>query len=765
MKKFFLSLIAVLFIHACFQSVCFAQDDVKKKVSELISKMTLEEKIGQLTQYSGTILTGPAGEQIDVTTYIKAGKVGSLLNITGSTEVAKYQKVAVEQSRLGIPLLFGLDVIHGYKTIFPVPIAMASSWDLEAIAKAQRSAALEASASGVCWTFTPMVDIARDPRWGRIVEGFGEDPYLTSLMGVSSVKAFQGSDYSERTSMLATAKHYVGYGAVQAGRDYFTVDLSERTLKEVYLPPFKAAVDAGVASIMPAFTTNNGIPMSANKELLTDVLRKQWGFSGITVSDWNAINETINWGVAASQSQAAEMAINAGMDIDMMSSAYINQLPDLIKEKKVSLDTLDKAVANVLTKKFQLGLFDNPYKYCDSEREAKIVLSESIKNDSRDVAKRSIVLLKNDNSLLPLKSDLKKIAVVGPLAISTVDPIGPWAGLGDGKNTVSVFQGIKNALSEGTELLYQPGCEINTSDESMIDPACKIAKSADIIIAVLGESSIMSGEAASRSEIGLPGVQLKLLQALYETGKPVVLVLFNGRPLTLLWEDRNIPAILEVWYPGSEAGNAIADVLFGKYNPSGKLPVTFPKSVGQIPIFYSCLNTGRPAGAESSTQQGIARYLDPINTMNAVMLGGSAAKYVSRYLDTDNAPLYPFGYGLSYTKFLYSPIELSTKEISANGSLSAFVNVTNTGSVDGEEIVQLYIHKTVSPIARPALLKGFKKVEIPAGKTVKVPFEIGTEELALYDVNMNKIVETGTYDICIGTNSADYQKESLTVKN
>ncbi len=764
MKNFFFSLTAS-FVIIGLSSLCIGQDNVDKKVAELISKMTLEEKIGQLTQYSGTMLTGPAGEQIDVTTYIKAGKVGSLLNITGADEVAKYQKVAVEQSRLGIPLLFGLDVIHGYKTIFPVPLAMASSWDAGVVEKAQHDAAIEASTSGINWTFTPMVDIARDPRWGRIVEGFGEDPYLTSVMGVASVKAFQGNSYSEETSMLATAKHYVGYGAVQAGRDYFTVDISERTLNEVYLPPFKAAVDAGVASIMPAFTTINGIPMSANKQLLTDVLRKQWGFSGITVSDWNAINEMINWGVAGSQAQAAEMAINAGMDIDMMASAYINQLPDLIKEKKVSEETLDKAVANVLAKKFQLGLFDNPYKYCNPEKEAKVVLSQSIKDDARDVAKRSIVLLKNDNSLLPLKRDLKTIAIVGPLSTSKIDPIGPWCGLGDGKDTVSVFQGIKNALPEGTELCYQPGCEINTADESMIEPACKIAKNADVIIAVLGEGSTMSGEAASRSELGLPGVQQKLLKALYETGKPVVLVLFNGRPLTLLWEDRNIPAILEVWYPGSEAGNAIADVLFGKYNPSGKLPVTFPKSVGQIPIFYSYLNTGRPAAVENSTQVSVSKLLNPINMMNAVMLGGPSAKYVSRYLDIDNAPLYPFGYGLSYTKFSYSPIELSTKEIPAGGSVTASVDVTNIGKVDGEEVVQLYVNKPVSPIARPVeLLKGFKKVAIEAGKTVKVTFNIGTEELSLYGIDMKEVVETGDYNIYIGSNSVDHQSASVTVK-
>jgi len=765
MKKSLMAL-AVAFTIACLSSICLGQGDVDKKVADLISKMTLEEKIGQLVQYSGTMLTGPAGEQIDVTTYIKAGKVGSLLNITGADEVAKYQKVAVEQSRLGIPLLFGLDVIHGYKTIFPVPLAMASSWDLEAITKAQRAAAMEASASGICWTFTPMLDIARDPRWGRIVEGFGEDPYLTSVMGVACVKAFQGSGYSEKDSVMATAKHYVGYGAVQAGRDYFTVDISERTLNEVYLPPFKATVDAGVASVMPAFTPINGIPMSANKQLLTDVLRKQWGFSGITVSDWNAINEMINWGVAGSQLQAAEMSINAGMDIDMMASAYSNQLPDLIKAKKVSEETLNKAVANILTKKFQLGLFETPYKYCDSEREAKIVLSQPIKDDARDVAKRSIVLLKNANSLLPLKKDLKTIAVVGPLSTSTVEPIGPWSGLGDGSATVSVFQGIKNALPEGTELLYQPGCDINTSDETMIEPACKIAKNADVIIAVLGESSAMSGEAAVRSEIGLPGVQQKLLKALYETGKPVVLVLFNGRPLTLVWEDRNIPAILEVWYPGSEAGNAIADVMFGKYNPSGKLPVTFPKSVGQIPIFYSYLNTGRPAGIENFTQQSVSKYMNPINTMNAVALGGPTSKYVSRYLDIDNAPLYPFGYGLSYTKFSYSPVELSAKEIPANGSVTASVNVTNAGSIDGEEVVQLYINKPVSPIARPVKqLKAFKKVLIKSGETVNVTFTLGSKDLALLDKDMNWTVESGDYNLYIGTNSIEYQSGSLTVKN
>lgn len=725
----------------CLATACFAQDDVDKKVNDLISKMTLEEKVGQLTQYSGSELTGPQGEKINTSDYIKSGKVGSVLNIYGTSEVAKYQKYAVEGSRLGIPLLFGHDVIHGYKTIFPVPLGMASSWDVNAVKEAQKCAAIEASASGINWTFAPMLDIARDPRWGRIVEGFGEDPYLTSQMGKASVEAFQGSSLKDDESILATGKHYVGYGAVQAGRDYFTVDLSRRTLWEVYMPPFVSAINAGVGSIMPAFTTMNGIPMTANDQMLRDVLRKQLGFTGITVSDWNAINELIEWEVAADQSQAAYESIEAGTDIDMMSSAYINQLPALVKANKVPVALIDEAVARVLKKKFELGLFENPYKYCDPAKEAKVVLSPEMKAKAREVGRKSIVLLKNDTSVLPLSKNIGAIAVIGPLADNSLSPMGPWCGLGSKNDTITVLQGIKEAVSKDTVVCYQQGCDIDSTDETMIDAAVNIAKRADVIVAVLGESFDMSGEAACRSNINLPGVQSKLLKSLYDTGKPVVLVMFNGRPLTIDWEQKYIQGILEVWFPGTEAGHSIADILFGDYNPSGKLPVTFPQSVGQIPIFYSSLNTGRPSTPATMIQ-----------------------KYVSRYLDIGNEPLYPFGFGLSYTNFSYSPVKLSSSEISAKDSLTASVDVTNAGKVDGEEVVQLYIHKSVSPISRPVLLKGFKKVSIEAGKTLTVSFDIGPVELSLYNIDMKEVVETGDYEISIGTSSADYKTSTLTVK-
>ncbi|HBM14754.1 MAG TPA: beta-glucosidase BglX [Lentisphaeria bacterium] len=740
MRKNLLSIASALAL-SCSVSLALAQDNVDKKVSDLLSKMTLEEKIGQLTQYSGSELTGPQGEKINISEYIKTGKVGSVLNIYGTSEVSKYQKIAIEKSRLKIPLLFGQDVIHGYKTIFPVPIAMASSWDLDAVGAAQEVARNEATASGLNWTFTPMVDIARDPRWGRIVEGFGEDPYLASQFAKLSVEAFQGSDLGDETSMLATAKHYVGYGAVQAGRDYFTVDLSKRTLWEVFLPPFQAAINAQVASIMPAFTTMNGIPMTGNKEMTRDVLRNQLGFTGITVSDWNAINELIEWHVAANQSEAACEAIEAGVDIDMMSNAYINQLGALVKENKVPISLIDEAVARILKKKFELGLFEDPYKYCNADREVKEILSPENKAKARDVGKRSIVLLKNDDQTLPLSKSLNSIAVIGPLAEDTYSPMGPWFCNGSKDNTISVLNGIKQAVGKNTIIYYQKGCDVNSSDESMIDAAINTAKKADVIVAVLGENSDMSGEAASRSEIGLPGLQEKLLESLFNTGKPVVVVLLNGRPLTINWAQDHVQAIVEAWFPGSEAGHSIADVLFGDYNPSGKLPVTFPRSVGQIPIFYSHLNTGRPATAETK------------------ML-----KYVSRYLDIDNSPLYPFGYGLSYTTFSYSPIELSASEIQPNDSATATVEVANTGEINGEEVVQLYIEKADSPIARPMQLKGFRKVEISAGNSVDVVFHIGPEELALYDIDMKKTVEKGIYNIYIGTSSVTYQKESITVK-
>lgn len=736
-----LAFIVILSSLALFNA--YAQDNpIDKKVQDLMAKMTLEEKMGQLVQVSGEELTGPKGEKINITEYIKAGKIGSCLNIYGTENVMRVQKVAIEGSRLKIPLLFGLDVIHGYKTIFPSPIALASSWDSEIVRKAQKVAAKEMSSSGVMWTFTPMLDIARDPRWGRVVESFGEDPYLASVMGKVSVEAFQGKSFSEKDSVMATAKHYVGYGAVQAGREYYTVDISKRELWEIYMPPFKAAVDAGVASIMPAFTTVDRIPMSANKVLVNDVLREKWGFQGITVSDWDAIHELINHGVAANSADAAVQGINAGVDIDMMGGDYMNNLVALTKDNKVPLALVDKAVARILKKKFDLGLFDNPYKYCDSEKEKKEILSNANREVAREVARESIVLLKNDNNLLPLNmKDIKSIAVVGPLAESKRDPLGPWCAVGSKDDTVSVLDAIKEVVPQGTVLNYQKGSEIEDSDDSMVDAAVNAASKSDVIIAVLGENFEMSGEAASRSSIGIPEAQTTLLKGLYSTGKPIVLVLMNGRPLDLSWEDKHIPVILETWFPGTEGGNAIADILFGKHNPSAKLPITFPKSLGQVPIFYNHLICGRPATPETVTQ-----------------------KYVSKYLDIDNEPLYPFGYGLTYTTFSYSPISLDNKKIKIGDSLTASVEIKNTGKVDGEEVVQLYIRDIVASVARPIMeLKDFKKVSVKSGDSVKVSFTIPSDHLKFYNKDMKEVVEPGIFEVYIGTNSRDYQKESFKV--
>ncbi len=718
------------------------ENPIDKKVQDLIAKMTLEEKVGQLFQVSGEEVTGPRGEKINITEYIKAGKVGSCLNIYGTKNVMRVQKAAIESSRLKIPLLFGLDVIHGYKTVFPAPIALASSWDPEIVRKAQKIAAKEMSSSGVMWTFTPMLDIARDPRWGRVVESFGEDPYLVSVMGRVSVEAFQGESFDKKDSVMATAKHYVGYGAVQAGREYYTVDISKRTLWEIYMPPFKAAVDTHVASVMPAFTTVNGIPMSANKELVNDVLREKWGFQGITVSDWNAIHELINHGVAENGADAAVQGINAGVDIDMVGGDYMNNLAALVKDNKVPVALVDKAVARILKKKFELGLFDNPYKYCDSEKEKEELLSSANREAAREIARESIVLLKNDNNILPLKiKDIKSVAVVGSLAESKRDIIGPWCGIGSEKDTISVLDAIKDVIPRGTVLNYQKGSEIEDNNESLVNAAVNAASKSDIIIAVLGESSEMSGEAASRSSIEIPEAQKTLLKWLSITGKPIVLVLMNGRPLDLSWEDKHIPAILETWFPGTEGGNAIADILFGKHNPSAKLPITFPKSLGQVPIAYNHLMCGRPATTETVTQ-----------------------KYVSKYLDIDNEPLYPFGYGLTYTAFSYSPIYLDKKEIKIGESLAASVVIKNTGKVDGKEVVQLYIRDMLASVARPIMdLKDFKKVSIKSGDSVKISFTITSDHLKFYNKDMEEIIEPGTFEVYIGTNSRDYQKESFKV--
>lgn len=711
---------------------------MEEKVESLIKEMTLEEKIGQLTLFtSDWDVTGPTirGNYVDD---IKSGKVGSIFNAYTVEYTEKLQKIAVEETRLGIPLLFGYDVIHGHRTIFPVPLAESCSWDLEAIENSARIAAIEASAEGLHWTFAPMMDIARDPRWGRICEGAGEDPYLGTLIAIARVNGFQGEDLSAVDTILACAKHFVAYGAAQAGRDYNTTDLSERELWNTYLPPFKGAVDAGVATFMSAFNDLNGIPCTGNKYILTDILKDKWGFYGFVVSDYTSVNEMIPHGIVADEKEAGELAFNAGLDMDMQGAVYYNYMTELLDEGKISIEQIDESVKRILEMKYRLGLFQDPYRYCDLKRQEEELMKPEFLEEARSVARKSIVLLKNENQILPIEKDIKTIALIGPLADDKKNLIGSWSAAGNWEKAVSVMEGIKEKVSPGTEILYAKGCEIEGEDTSGFAEAIEIAEKADVIVAVVGEGAYMSGEAASRSCLDLPGVQKELLMELKKTGKPVVMVLMNGRPLTICWEDENMDAILETWFLGTEAGPAIADVLFGDYNPSGKLTVTFPKSVGQIPIYYNMKNTGRP--------------MDPDN------------KYTSKYLDIENSPLYPFGYGLSYTTFEYSPVSLDKKEIGLNDTLSVTVTVKNTGTYDGEETVQLYVRDLVGSITRPVKeLKGFKKIFIPAGEEKTVTFELSAKDLAFYGKDLTFGAEKGDFKVFVGTNSEEVKEESFTL--
>jgi beta-glucosidase len=713
--------------------------EIKSKVDNLLSKMTMLEKIGQLVQYSGTdAVTGPEGTNIDVNKEIKEGNVGSLLNIVGAEKTREVQKLALE-SRLSIPLILGLDIIHGYKTIFPVPLGMASSWNMDAIKEAARIAAVEGSAVGLHWTFAPMVDIARDPRWGRIVEGAGEDPYLGSCIAKAQIEGFQGNDLSADNTILACAKHYIGYGAAMGGRDYNNAEIPYRMLWEIYLPPFEASIDAGVGTVMSAFNDVNGIPMTGNKKLINGVLKKDLEFKGLVVSDWNSVMEMIPHGYAKDEYQAAELAMNAGLDMDMVSAIYAAELPKLVKEGKITDEQINEAVKRVLTEKYKLGLFEDPYKYSNTEREKTQVLSKEHRVAAREVAKESIVLLKNENSLLPLKKNIKTIAVVGPLADSKDDMLGPWSAKGEGKDCITTLKGIKNAVSKDTKVLYSRGCDIDSSDVSGIEAAVKIAEKSDIVIAVIGEAALMSGEAHSRADINIPGVQETLLKELKKTGKPIIMVLMNGRPLLLNWEKENIPAILETWFLGTEAGNAVADVIFGDYNPSGKLTVSFPYAVGQIPIFYNHRSVGRPNVGDDNP-------------------------FVSKYLDIPNEPLYPFGYGLSYATFKYSDIELSSNEIKKTQNIRATVNVTNTGKVKGKETVQVYIQDLFASVTQPVKrLIDFKQIELNPGETGTVSFEISPDKLKIYNEYMKKIVEPGEFKVYIGTDSQDVKEAKFEV--
>lgn len=737
-----------------------AQTNISKMntfVNTLMNKMTLDEKIGQLNlPGAGDITTGQASNT-DIGKKIRKGHVGGLFNIKGVEKIKAVQKLAVEESRLKIPLLFGMDVIHGYETIFPVPLALSCTWDMKAIEKSAQIAAKEASASGICWTFSPMVDLCRDPRWGRIAEGSGEDSYLGGEIAKAMVKGYQGN-YSKNSNIMACVKHYALYGAAEAGRDYNTVDMSRIRMYNEYFPPYKAAVDAGVGSVMASFNEVDGIPATGNKWLMTDVLRKQWGFNGFTVTDYTGINEMTDHGMGDLQAVSA-LALKAGIDMDMIGEGFLTTLKKSLTEKKVTLAEIDAACRRILEAKYKLGLFADPYKYCDVTRVKNDVFNAENRNESRSIAAQSFVLLKNNNNLLPLNKDIK-IALIGPLADNKANMLGTWSVAANFEKPVTILQGLKEAVTDQTKILTARGCnfmadsilehrfvnvhnntyqrDVRTADE-MLAEAIEVANKSAVIIAALGEGSEFSGESSSVSSIDLPEVQKNLLKALHKTGKPIILVLFTGRPLALKWENENIPAILNVWFPGSEAGYAIADVLFGKVNPSGKLTTTFPQNIGQIPLYYNHKNTGRP-----------------------LKDGERFQKFRSNYLDVSNDPVYPFGYGLSYTNFSYSDINLSSPFLKGNQILKARINITNTGKFDGAEIVQLYIRDPVGSITRPVKeLKGFKKIWLKAGESKTVTFNITPEQLKFYNSQLQYVWEPGEFDIMIGSNSKDVKTKKI----
>ena len=719
--------------------VCFIgfsqQKTIDQKVNALLKQMTLEEKIGQLNQYTGNNqATGPITINPNKETEIKKGLIGSMLNVLGTKYTRQYQELAM-QSRLKIPLLFGQDVVHGYKTTFPLPLAEAASWDLEAMELSARIAAVEASASGIHWTFAPMVDISRDPRWGRVMEGAGEDTYLGSRIAYARVKGFQGN-LGDVNSVMACVKHFAAYGAAVGGRDYNSVDMSERMLWETYLPPFKAALDAGAATFMNSFNDINGIPATANKYLQRDILKGKWNFQGFVVSDWGSIGEMVNHGYSKDNKEAALQAITAGSDMDMESNAYRYHLAELVKENKVPIALIDDAVKRILRKKFELGLFDNPYKYSNPEREQAALNNPEHRKAARDIAAKSVVLLKNEKNILPLSKDTKTIAFIGPLVKEHKQNMGFWAvelpELDYDKQVVSQWEGVQNKVSSSTKLLYAKGCEIEGDNKDGFAEAIAVANQADVVILSIGERADMSGEAKSRSNIHLPGVQEELVKAIQATGKPVVVLINAGRPLVFNWTADNVPAIAYTWWLGSEAGNAIADVLFGDYNPSGKLPMSFPREEGQIPIYYNHFNTGRPAPNET------------------------AFNYVSAYTDLKNSPRFPFGYGLSYTTFEYSDLKLSKNKIKSTEGIAVSLNVKNSGKVAGEEVVQLYLRDKVGSVVRPIIeLKDFQKIKLNAGETKTIKFIIDKEKVSFYNAALQWIAEPGDFDLMIGSSSSD----------
>ncbi len=716
------------------------QKSIDSKVQALLKKMTLKEKIGQLNQYSGdNTVTGPMTINPNKIYEIKQGLLGSMLNILGTKYTRQYQELAM-QSRLKIPLLFGQDVVHGYKTTFPIPIAETASWDLKAIELSARIAATETAASGIHWTFAPMVDITRDPRWGRVMEGAGEDTYLGSKCAFARVKGFQGNKLGDLNAVMACAKHFAAYGAAVGGREYNSVDISKRMLWETYLPPFKAAVDAGAATLMNSFNDINGIPATANKYIQRDILKQKWNFKGFVVSDWGSIGEMITHGFAKDGKEAALKAIRAGSDMDMESNSYRNNLEQLVLEKKVPLKLIDEAVSRILYKKFELGLFDDPYRFSNPVREQKELNNPEHFKIAREMASKSIVLLKNDSKTLPLSKNNKTIAFIGPMVKLKRANHGFWAiDLKEVDSTyiVSQWEGLVNKVGENTKLLYAKGCGITDQNKAGFQEAIDVANLADVVIISVGEKWNMSGEAKSRSNIHLPGVQEELIKELSKTGKPIVVLINAGRPLIFNWTADNVPTILYTWWLGSEAGNAIADVLFGDYNPSAKLPMSFPREEGQIPIYYNHFNTGRPAKNEEDKN------------------------YVSAYIDLANSPKFPFGFGLSYTSFEYTNLKLSNTKMKANETIEVTLNVSNTGKFEGEEVVQLYLHDKVGSVVRPIMeLKDFQKIKLQVGETKSVKFIIDNSKLAFYNEKLEYKSEPGGFDLLIGTSSADIKLKS-----
>jgi beta-glucosidase len=732
---------------------------IEHKVDSVLSMMTLYEKVGQMNQYASSWdLTGPPSDvgAKEKAEKIKNGGVGSMLNVLSVKATREAQKLVMENSRLKIPLIFGYDVIHGYKTIFPIPLGESASWDLEIIKKSAAVAASEASAAGVHWTFAPMLDVSRDARWGRIMEGSGEDPFLASKIGVARVQGFQGDDLANENTIAACAKHFAGYGFGEAGKDYNTVNIGEFELHNAILPPFKAAADAGVATFMNAFNEIDGIPATGHKELQRTILKEGWKWDGFMVSDWGSIGEMIAHGFAKNKLQAAEIAANAGSDMDMESYAYESNLEQLVKEGKVDVKLIDDAVKRILRVKFRLGLFDDPYKYCNEDREKNEIYSVKNQEIAREVAKKSIILLKNKTKLLPINKNIKSIAVIGPLADDKDTPIGNWRAQGMKDSAVSLLEGIKNTVGPNTKIIYQKGGDLvtskikedenqflmpltfNTTDRSDIPAAVKVAKNAEVVILAIGESAYQTGEGRSQVSIGFSGVQQELLEEVYKVNKNVIIVLMNGRPMDITWAAENVPTILECWHLGSQSGNAIADVLFGDYNPSGKLPISFPYHVGQEPLYYNHKNTGRPSSAIHVTYAG--------------------------YTDSPKTALYPFGYGLSYTKFTYKNMRLSKNKTTKNGSLVASIDVSNTGNYDGEEVVQLYIRDLVGSITRPVKeLKGFQKIFLNKGETKTVHFTIDKVSLQFYTINKKWEVEPGDFEIWIGGSSTTKFKKSFII--